>query len=106
MNFMLDLPIVSPSPPIKYEEKILLTGSCFTEHIGNSLLNLKFNVVQNPNGILFDPASVAYSIVSYIQSRQYITDDLVQINELWHSWQHHSIFSDIDRESALAKINS
>jgi hypothetical protein len=106
MNFMLDLPVVPPDPRIKYEDKLLLTGSCFTEHIGSSLANLKFNVYQNPNGILFDPRSVAYSLVSYIQNKQYTTEDLFYLNELWHSWQHHSIFSNIDKDECVKKINA
>ena len=105
MNFMLDLPVVSPEPRMKYEDKILLTGSCFTEHIGNSLASLKFNILQNPNGILFDPRSVAYSLVSYIQNKEYHETDLFQINEIWHSWQHHSIFSGLNKEECLSKIN-
>jgi hypothetical protein len=102
---MLDFPVVSPEPRIKYGDKLLLIGSCFTEHIGNSLANLKFDVLQNPNGILFDPASVAYSLVSYVQNKQYDSTELFQLNELWHSWQHHSVFSDVSIESSLSKIN-
>jgi hypothetical protein len=105
MNFMLDLPVASPEPRIKYGDKILLTGSCFTEHIGNSLASLKFDILQNPNGILFDPRSVAYSLVSYIQNKQYTRADLYQVNEIWHSWQHHSIFSGLDRDECLLRIN-
>lgn len=105
MDFMLDVPIVSPEQRIKYGDKLLLTGSCFTEHIGNSLASLKFEILQNPNGILFDPRSVTDSLLSYIQNRQYKNSDLFVMNELWHSWQHHSIFSHPDPELALAKIN-
>lgn len=105
MNFMLDIPIVSPEPRIKYGDKLLLTGSCFTEHIGNSLANLKFDILQNPNGILFDPASVASSLVSYVQNKVYCEEDLFYLNELWHSWQHHSIFSHVDQAAILTKIN-
>jgi GSCFA family len=105
MNFMLDLNMIPPDPRIKYEDRILLTGSCFTEHIGNSLGNLKFNILQNPNGILFDPRSVAFSLVSYVHNKQYTTDDLFFMNELWHSWQHHSIFSDMDKYECVRKIN-
>lgn len=105
MEFMLDFPVVSPEPRIKYGDKILLTGSCFTEHIGNSLANLKFNILQNPNGILFDPRSVASSLVSYARNKQYVTEDLFFLNELWHSWQHHSIFSHIDKYECVRKIN-
>lgn len=106
MNFMLDLPIIPPDPQITYKDKLLIVGSCFTEHIGNSLANLKFKILQNPNGILFDPRSVAYSLVSYVQNKQYAKEDLFFLNELWHSWQHHSVFSDIDQNECLRKINA
>ena len=47
MDFMLDIRITEPVPKIQYPDKLLLTGSCFTEHIGNSLSNLKFDILQN-----------------------------------------------------------
>ncbi len=92
-------------PSITYRDKILLTGSCFTEHIGNHLQEAKFNVLQNPNGILFDPISVCKSLVSYIQNKQYTEDGLFYADECWHSWQHHSRFSNPDRQACLNTIN-
>ncbi len=106
MEFQLPITIPSLPQPIRYGEKILLTGSCFTEHIGSQLIDWKFDVLQNPNGILFDAASVAESLVSYIQNKQFTADDLVYFNELWHSWQHHSHFSGMDRDAVLEKINA
>ncbi|HXO75532.1 MAG TPA: GSCFA domain-containing protein [Puia sp.] len=105
MEFQLPISIPSLPRPISYGEKIMLTGSCFTEHIGNNLRDWKFDVLQNPNGILFDAASVASSLISYIQPKVYTGDDLVYFNELWQSWQHHSQFSNIDKEACLRGIN-
>ena len=90
---------------ITYHDKILLIGSCFTEHIGNTLEELKFSVLQNPNGILFDPGSVCRGLVSYIQNKKYTGDDLFELNEVWHSWQHHSRFSNTNKQEILRKIN-
>ena len=86
MEFMV--PIENPKlpVPITYKDRILLVGSCFTEHIGNSLRELKFSVMQNPHGILFDPASVCNSLVSYVQNRKYTEEELFQHDEVWHSW--------------------
>jgi len=69
------------------------------------LEDLKFSVLQNPNGILFDPVSVCKSLVSYIQNKQYTEDDLFELNEVWHSWHHHSRFSNINKKEALRIIN-
>jgi hypothetical protein len=106
MEFHLPIQLSSLSQPIGYGDKILLTGSCFTEHIGNHLRDWKFDTLQNPHGILFDPSSVASAIVSYIQNHQYGEEDLFFFNELWQSWQHHSIFSNIDRAKCLEAINA
>jgi hypothetical protein len=105
MEFQVPIQIPTLTKPISYKDKLLLIGSCFTEHIGSKLEELKFSVLQNPNGILFDPQSIASSLVSYIQNRQYTEDDLFHLNELWQSWQHHSRFSGIDKKAVLDRIN-
>jgi len=106
MEFQLPISLPPLPVPIRYGEKVLLTGSCFTEHIGNALGEWKFDVLQNPNGILFDPASVASSLVSYIRPEEYTESDLFYLNEVWQSWQHHGIFSNMDRAAAVAGINA
>ena len=106
MDFQLPIQIDPLPHPIGYPDKIMLTGSCFTEHIGNALKDWKFDVLQNPHGILFDPASVASGIIAYMDNRPYGEQDLVYFNELWQSWQHHSQFSRTDRNEALQEINT
>ncbi|MBL7709932.1 MAG: GSCFA domain-containing protein [Chitinophagaceae bacterium] len=105
MDLMINIDIKKLPEPIGYKDKLLLVGSCFTEHIGNALEELKFSVLQNPNGILFDPASVCKSLTSYIQNKQYKEEDLFQLNEVWHSWQHHSRFSNTSAAEAIQVIN-
>jgi hypothetical protein len=105
MQFQLPIQIKSPEKQISYRDKILLIGSCFTEHIGNSLCELKFPTLQNPNGILFDPRSVCNSLISYIENKQYKKEDLFYLNEIWNSWEHHSRFSNINADDALKTIN-
>jgi len=106
MDFMINIDLKKSPKQINYEHKILLIGSCFTEHIGRSLEELKFSVLQNPNGILFDPLSVSQSLVSYIQNKQCSERDFFQLNEVWHSWKHHSRFSNTDLEQAVQNVNA
>jgi hypothetical protein len=105
MKFMLDINVSEPEVKVDYRHKIMMVGSCFTEHIGDHLLDLKFDVLQNPNGILFDPWSSADAITSYIEKKRYTADDLFYLNELWLSWHHHSRFSGVNREDVLQQIN-
>jgi hypothetical protein len=105
MEFQLPIFISAPDRLLSYGEHILLTGSCFSEHIGERLKRLKFNVLQSPNGNLFDPLSVAGSLVSYIHPSRYDDSDLFYLDELWRSWRHHSIFSGMDKNLVLDRIN-
>jgi hypothetical protein len=106
MEFFTSINIKPLQPPVTYKENILLIGSCFTEHIGKFLGEVKFNVLQNPNGILFDPLSVCNSLISYVRDRRYDEEDLFYFNESWHSWQHHSRFSHPDKQQCLDVINA
>lgn len=100
-------PAISPlQHPISYTDRILLTGSCFTEHISERLSQYRFRVLSNPNGILFNPLSVADSLNGYIEERIYTEQDLFFRNELWNSWDHHTRFSDTELQQALAGINN
>jgi len=82
MQFQVPINIKRLEPPLNYKDKILLTGSCFTEHIGNYLMDVKFRALQNPNGILFEPLGVCNSLISYIENRQYSKDDLFYLDGL------------------------
>lgn len=105
MKFHLDFEIKKLQQPISHRGKLLLIGSCFTENIGEKLEKYKFSVLQNPNGILFNPVSVAEALIDYIDNKRFTEEDLFQLNEGWHSWKHHSRFSGITAEEALRKIN-
>ena len=91
---------------INHRDKLLLVGSCFTEQIGAKLALHKFSVVENPNGILFNPVSISKALLSYASAKQYNENDLFHHNELWGSWQHHTKFSSIDKVAALNSINA
>lgn len=105
-DLLLHIDLKKQREQINYRDKIMLMGSCFTEHIGNALSELKFNVLQNPNGILFGPDAVCSSLLSYKENKQYKKDDLFCLNEIWSSWHHHSRFSHISREEAVKNINA
>jgi hypothetical protein len=105
MQWQLPLHIKKPDMPIEYGQRLFLIGSCFTQHIGDGLGELKFSVLQNPHGILFGPDAVCRSIHSYINNKWYTADDLFYFQECWHSWDHHSRFSFTSQQDCLAAIN-
>jgi len=105
MDFRLEFSPKPFSSLISHQDKLLLIGSCFTENIGTKLKQHKFSVLENPNGILFNPISISHSLVSYINNKQYTKDELFYENELWNSWQHHSHFSHPNQDECLRLIN-
>lgn len=105
MKFHLEFTPAQFATTIQHHHKLLLIGSCFTENIGTKLKQHKFDVLENPNGILFNPVSIAKSIKSYINKKQYAEADLFYQNELWNSWEHHSRFSHPEKEVCLQGIN-
>lgn len=105
MELILNTDLPRLNQPITYSDKILLIGSCFTEHISERLSQHKFQTLANPHGILFNPLSVAQSLDSYVSGKIYQPDELFCLNELWNSWDHHTRFSDINQYIALERIN-
>jgi hypothetical protein len=105
MDFHLEFLPKPFASSINHQHKLLLIGSCFTENIGVKLKQHKFSVLENPNGILFNPISISNSLISYIENRQFTKDDLFYENESWNSWQHHSRFSHPDQNECLRLIN-
>jgi hypothetical protein len=105
MKFHYEFDIKKIPWNIDHNHKLLLVGSCFTENIGAKLQKHKFKILENPNGILFNPVSVAEAITDYIINNKVNASDLFTLNEGWHSWKHHSRFSGTTIENALQKIN-
>lgn len=104
----LILPFNTPTYPfaIDHQSKIMLMGSCFSEEIGNKLQELKFQVLQNPNGILFDPLSICDALNFYLDDQPFDDTDLVFLEGIHHSWKHHSSCSKTGREDMLKSIES
>jgi hypothetical protein len=106
MKFHFEFDIKKLQPGITHTDPMLLIGSCFTENIGEKLKRYKFKVLENPNGILFNPVSVAESLTSYIENAKTTAEDLFTLNGGWHSWKHHSRFSSLSPDESVGKINA
>ena len=106
MKLRLEIEVKNAGFYISHQDRLFLTGSCFTENIGNKFTQLKFNNIQNPHGILFNPVSVCNSIKEYVDPKEYTADNLFYYNEAWHSWNHHSRFSSPIQQESLDLINN
>ncbi len=91
--------------PIDHSHKLIMIGSCFSENIYRKLKEYRFNVLSNPNGVLYNPLSITAVINRFLQNKPYTKEDLFFHNDLWMSFDHHSIFNHTDDKICLQKIN-
>ncbi|HLN73902.1 MAG: GSCFA domain-containing protein [Methylococcaceae bacterium] len=106
MAFITEINIPEFPWKMDYSKSMMFFGSCFSENIGQKLLDMKFNIDLNPFGILYNPVSIANSLKILLEKRLFTKYDLFQDQGQWNSFYHHSRFSDTNRELALEKINS
>lgn len=110
MNFCTTVDTDSHGFLLDQEQKIMMLGSCFTENIGQRLVENKFNVLVNPFGVLYNPVSifkVLDILLNQIDSANFsFENELFFDGDLWHSWLHSSKFSSADRNSLLERINN
>ncbi len=90
---------------IGHQDAILCMGSCFATHMGDWLQNLKFSCLINPFGILYNPVSMGEGLSRLLTQEPYTASDLVQHGGLWHSFDHHGVFSYSNANQALQGIN-
>ena len=105
-SFRLEWAIPKGKFEISLKDRIFLMGSCFSENIGLSLLKYKFQSLQNPFGIVFNPASIKLGIDCLFSQKVFQQEDLLFHDEIFLSLQHHSSFSNMDSEACLDGINS
>ena len=93
---------------ISYSDKILMTGSCFTDNIGRLLTNYGFDVCVNPFGTLYNPASVAESIKRLINGNEFRAEDCIEIgagDARICSFHHHTSFARTSKEEFIRNAN-
>lgn len=94
------------SNQIDYNSKLFLLGSCFVENIGEKLGYYKFQSLQNPLGILFNPVVIERLATNAINEKVYTEQDIFFNNERWHCYDAHSELSSESKEELLHNLNS
>lgn len=105
MQFRLNYTHPVGSSQISHTDTVLMMGSCFAENIGEKLRENKFNCLVNPNGILFNPISIAFALESYINKPAIKEQDIVYSNSMFCSLNHHGSYSNSDKGKLLDTIH-
>ena len=106
MKFRTEVTVPPARFTIAHSDKVMMLGSCFVENISEKMLSGNFQVDVNPFGIVYNPVSIANGLYDLINNRTYTPKDLFLHQGVYHSFAHHSRFSDVSETAALEGINS
>lgn len=106
MQLHLDHQVPRSPQPITHHDGLLMMGSCFSEHIGQRLHDLRFNIARNPFGIVFNPRSMALALERILDRHPFTEADLVENQGLWHAWEAHGSCSSADPQEILNFLNT
>lgn len=102
----LQTKVMIPDPGFTLDIKTAFCsiGSCFADHFSNFLISSKFNINHNPYGITYNPESISKSILRALDNYAYSHADLIHNDELFHSMNHHGMFSSANPEHLIEEI--
>lgn len=106
MQFHLGFQPAISQQKITHQDEVLLIGSCFSEHIGNHLNELKFRVHSNPFGIVFNPKSIETTLNRIISKDYFNENDVFEKEGIWFSLEAHSSVFATGKNELLALLNS
>ncbi len=90
---------------ISHKQNLFLLGSCFSENIGALLSDHKFKTYANPNGILFNPASIHQCLTDILNLKDLSDNYILTRNGLFFSYLHHTSINAISASELKEKIN-
>jgi len=106
MKLQTEIPLKPEENQIDYSSKILLLGSCFTENIGAKFDYFKFQNLQNPFGIIFNPVSIEKLVVRAIENDFFSEKDIFEHNGIWKCFEAHSEVSALEKNEFLQNLNT
>lgn len=105
MQFRTTFQISESEFKLNHHHKILTIGSCFSDEMGNRLVDLKFDGLINPFGIIFNAYSIKHLINRSLYKKYYTIKDVHQNGEQFFCFDVHSSFNSLSKESILEQLN-
>lgn len=104
-TFRTEIKIPKSDIRINHENNIFLLGSCFSENIGQKLINSGFNAEINSFGVLYNPISISNSLNLITRKLHLQNDDIIFHENLWKSFYHHSSFNCLTENELITNIS-
>lgn len=107
-NIRLNTPVELPKSNfgVSYHNRLLSLGSCFSSNIAEYFKLLRFHIVYNPFGPLYNPISIARCLDRLQSGQPFGAQELFYFGGLYHSELHHGSFSKTTIEETINVINT
>lgn len=89
-----------------FKDRILFLGSCFAQEQGIRCRDRYFDVMVNPFGVLFNPASVSQGIGLIAEGKGFTAADVIETPSGFCSLYHHSSFAKPTAEEFLNEADA
>lgn len=88
MQFTTPVKLLKANFNVTHKHQLMVLGSCFAKNIGNKLSKSKFKLTINPNGVIYNPISIAKNLSRYINNKPYTAEDFMHENKAYYSLFH------------------
>lgn len=106
MHLQTEVKIKPIEQRIVYGDRLLFLGSCFADEIGGICKGLGFNVLVNPFGVLFNPASIFQSVERLESGKDFTQNDVIEVGgEFYCTFSHNTEFWNPSPEKLLETVN-
>lgn len=109
MKFRTEILVPHSGIELGLEDRTVLLGSCFSDNIGERLSGAGFDVLRNPFGTLYNPASIASAVHRLDCGEPFTERDCVPMGAgagLVCSFEHHTSFARERVQEFLDNANS
>lgn len=104
MEFRTALHPLQKAGHVSHSTPVFMLGSCFTDSVGERLESDMFDIMRNPFGTVYNPASMDSQMQFIVGKRNPVQDELLHENGLWHSFLTHSSLSAATQDALLENI--
>ncbi len=91
MDWSIDFDIGKYPFEINHNDEIFMVGSCFSANISEKLKNYKFNVFDNPYGIIYNPISIFKSLDDSLTKTNPDKKLFIKKENIFLHYSYHSV---------------
>ena len=106
MLFHTEIKVHPLNQTIAYSDGLLFLGSCFADEVGGICRGLGFDVLVNPFGVLYNPASIAQSVERMGNGKPFTHEEVITVGEgQYCTFSHNTAFWNACEIELLEQVN-